>query len=381
MLYPASRARHAVTLLIIALRNWHMKIGIVTGGGDCPGLNAVIRAAAKAALRRGWEAIGIVGGYEGILDPPQIRPLTNELLAGLLVRGGTILGTANQGKFSAKVGHGQSRQLPRELLEATKRGCQQLGISGLVSIGGDGSLSIAQQLFEHGIPIVGVPKTIDNDLAATFMTFGFDSAVACATDAVDRLHSTAESHRRVMVLEVMGRYAGWIAIYAGLAGGADVILIPEIPFKYESICAKVDERELRGKAFSIVVVAEGARQAGGEFVTSADAPEQREARLGGIGAQVAAQIQQRTGKESRCVVLGHLQRGGSPTNMDRALCTIFGAKAVELIEEKKFGQMVAFTGSHVAGVPLAEATGKLRTVPLDGGFVTAARSMGICLGD
>jgi 6-phosphofructokinase 1 len=358
-----------------------MKIGIVTGGGDCPGLNAVIRAAAKAAHRRNWEAIGIVGGYEGILDPPQIKLLTNDLLSGLLVRGGTILGTANQGRFSAKVGHGESRRLPRELFDATKQGCEQLGLGGLISIGGDGSLSIAQQMHEHGIPIVGVPKTIDNDLAATFMTFGFDSAVACATDAVDRLHSTAESHRRVMVLEVMGRYAGWIAIYAGLAGGADVILIPEIPFNYESICAKVDERELRGKAFSIVVVAEGARLAGGDFVTSTTAPQQREARLGGIGAQVAEQIQQRTGKESRCVVLGHLQRGGSPTNMDRALCTIFGAKAVDLIEEKKFGQMVAFTGSQVTGVPLAEATGKLRTVPLDGGFVTAARSMGICLGD
>ncbi len=358
-----------------------MKIGIVTGGGDCPGLNAVIRAVAKAAMRRDWEPIGIIGGYEGILDPPQIKPLTNDLLAGLLVRGGTILGTANQGRFSAKIGHGESRQLPVELLNETKRGCEQLGLTGLVSIGGDGSLTIAQQMYEHGIPVVGVPKTIDNDLSATLMTFGFDSAVACATDAVDRLHSTAESHRRVMVLEVMGRYAGWIAIYAGLAGGADVILIPEIPFNYDSICAKIEERERKGRFFSIVVVAEGARAAGADFVTSADAPQQREARLGGIGNQVAEQIQQRTGQETRCVVLGHLQRGGSPTNMDRALCTIFGAKAVELIEQKKFGQMVAFTGSQVTGVPLSEAIGQLRTVPLDGGFVTAARSMGICLGD
>src|SRR5262245_20443854 len=210
-----------------------MKIGIVTGGGDCPGLNAVIRAVAKAAMRRGWEPIGIYGGYEGLLAPPQTRILTQELLAGLLVRGGTILGTANQGRFSAKVGHGQSRQLPKELLDDTKRGCERLGISALVSIGGDGSLSIAEQIHEPGIPIVGVPKTIDNDLSATLMTFGFDSAVACATDAVDRLHSTAESHRRVIVLEVMGRYAGWIAIYAGLAGGADVVLIPEIPFNYD----------------------------------------------------------------------------------------------------------------------------------------------------
>src|SRR5262245_14422618 len=229
-------------------------------------------------------------------------------------------------------------------------------------------------MFEHGIPIVGVPKTIDNDLAATMMTFGFDSAVACATDALDRLHSTAESHRRVMVLEVMGRYAGWIGIYAGVAGGADVILIPEIPFTYESIVKKVAESETAGNKLTLGVFAECARLAGADFVTSTCQSQNRESRLGGIGAQVAAEIQQRTGKETRCVVLGHLQRGGSPTNMDRALCTIFGAEAVELIEKKQFGQMVAFTGSQVVGVPLAEATGKLRTVPLDGGFVMAARS-------
>lgn len=357
------------------------KVGIVTGGGDCPGLNAVIRAVAKAAQKRGWEAVGIVGGYEGLLEPQKTKALVGETLNGLLVRGGTILGTANQGKFSAKVGHGQLRQLPRELLEETKRGCERLDLVGLVSIGGDGSLSIAQQMFEYGIPVVGVPKTIDNDLAATVMTFGFDSAVACATDALDRLHSTAESHQRVMVLEVMGRYAGWIGIYAGIAGGADVVLIPEIPFNYDSVVAKVKEREARGKTFSIVVVAEGAREVGADFVTSAATSQPREARLGGIGAQVTEQIQKRTGKETRCVVLGHLQRGGSPTNMDRALCTIFGAKAVELIAEKKFGQMVSYTGSGVTSVSLAEATQELRRVPLDGGFVTAARSLGICLGD
>jgi phosphofructokinase-like protein len=357
------------------------RIGVVTGGGDCPGLNAVIRAVAKGAQRRGWKAIGIMGGYEGLLPTQQTIALEGDLLDGLLVRGGTILGTANQGKFSAKVGHGESRRLPVELLDETKRGCEQLGLMGLVSIGGDGSLSIAQQLFEHGIPVVGVPKTIDNDLSATMMTFGFDSAVACATDAIDRLHSTAESHRRVMVLEVMGRYAGWIAIYAGLAGGADVILIPEIPFSYDKIYDKIGEREQAGKHFTIVVVAEGARPAGTDFVTSAEQSGNREARLGGIGAQVAEEIQKRTWKETRCVVLGHLQRGGGPTNMDRALCTIFGAKAVELVAEKRFGQMVAFSGSQVTSVPLADATGKLRTVPFDGGFVMAARSMGICLGD
>src|SRR5690242_16552697 len=318
------------------------RIGVVTGGGDCPGLNTVIRAVAKAAIRRGWQAVGIVGGYEGLLPgSQQTKNLEGEILNGLLVRGGTILGTANQGKFSAKVGHGESRRLPTELLDETKAGYEQLGLCGIVSIGGDGSLSIAQQLYEHGIPVVGVPKTIDNDLAATAMTFGFDSAVACATDALDRLHSTAESHKRVMVLEVMGRYAGWIGIYAGMAGGADVILIPEIPFNYDSVCRKIQQREAAGKRFSIVVVAEGARLAGADFVTSTEQPKDREARLGGIGARVAEEIQKRTGKETRCVVLGHLQRGGSPTNMDRALCTIFGSKAVELIANKQFGRMVA----------------------------------------
>ncbi len=357
------------------------KIGVVTGGGDCPGLNTVIRAVAKAAIHRGWTAVGIIGGYAGLLSPQQTIVLEGHVLDGLLVRGGTILGTANQGRFSAKVGHGESRRLPVELMEETKQGCEQLGLAGLVSIGGDGSLSIAQQMFEHGIPIVGVPKTIDNDLAATAMTFGFDSAVACATDALDRLHSTAESHGRVMVLEVMGRYAGWIGIYAGLAGGADVILIPEIPFNYESVCAKVAEREQAGKHFTIVVVAEGAREAGADFVTSSSQPANREARLGGIGTQVAEEIGRRTGKDTRCVVLGHLQRGGRPTNMDRALCTVFGAKAVELIAEKSFGRMVAFTGSQITSVPLIDAISKLRTVPLDGGFVTTARSLGISLGD
>src|SRR5688572_30959877 len=204
------------------------RIGVVTGGADCPGLNTVTRAVAKAAAQRGWETIGFLGGYEGLLEPRRFVNLDYNAISGLLLRGGTILGTANRGKFSAKTGHSQSRGLPAELMNETKNGFGDIGLSGLVSIGGDGSLSIAQQLFEHGIPIVGVPKTIDNDLDATLMTFGFDSAVSCATDALDRLHTTAESHNRVMVLEVMGRYAGWIALYSGVAGGADVILIPEI---------------------------------------------------------------------------------------------------------------------------------------------------------
>lgn len=357
------------------------RIGVVTGGGDCPGLNSVIRAVAKAAMRRGWTAVGVIGGYEGLLSPQKTLELSGHVLDGLLVRGGTILGTANRGRFSAKVGHGETRQLPADLMEDTLQGMRQLNLTGLVSIGGDGSLSIAQQMYEYGIPIVGVPKTIDNDLAATAMTFGFDSAVACATDALDRLHTTAESHKRVMVLEVMGRYAGWIAIYAGLAGGADVILIPEIPFNYESVCAKVVEREKAGKSFTIVVVAEGAREAGKDFVTSSGQTQNREAHLGGIGNQVVEEIARRTGKEARCVVLGHLQRGGRPTNMDRALCTIFGTKAVDLIAGKQFGQMVAFTGTQITSVSLGDAVSRLRTVPLDGGFVSSARSLGISLGD
>jgi 6-phosphofructokinase 1 len=358
-----------------------MKIGIVTGGGDCPGLNAVIRAVAKTAAKRGWETYGIIGGYDGLLEPQNVRLLDYKALDGLLVRGGTILGTANRGQFSAKTGHGNVRQIEAKLLAATKRGMAALGIDALVAVGGDGSLTIAQQLHEAGIPIVGVPKTIDNDLAATTVTFGFDSAVACATDALDRLHTTAESHNRVMVLEVMGRYAGWIAIYAGLAGGADVVLIPEIPFRYESICAAVQEREKKGKHFTLIVAAEGAKPAGGDFVTVGGGDANREARLGGIGAVVAAEVEKLTGKETRLMVLGHLQRGGSPTFMDRVLCTLFGAKAVELITEGRFGRMVAHNGIFVDSVPLAEATGRLRTVPLDEGFVHATRSLGICLGD
>jgi 6-phosphofructokinase 1 len=231
------------------------------------------------------------------------------------------------------------------------------------------------------MPIVAVPKTIDNDLSATVMTFGFDSAVACATEALDRLHTTAESHQRVMVLEVMGRYAGWIAIYAGLSGGADVILLPEIPFRYEPISARIMERDQAGRHFSIVIVAEGARPQGSDFVVSGEQPADREARLGGIGAAVAREIEARTGKETRVVVLGHLQRGGGPTNFDRALCTLFGTTAVELIGERRFGRMVTFTGTTVDSVPIADAVGRLRRVPLDGAFVRSARALGICLGD
>ncbi|HEY3381066.1 MAG TPA: ATP-dependent 6-phosphofructokinase [Vicinamibacterales bacterium] len=357
------------------------RVGIVTGGGDCPGLNAVIRAVAKAAARRGWEAIGIIGGYDGLLEPPRTLPLDYHALDGLLVRGGTILGTANRGRFSAKTGHGQERQLPVELLAETRRSMAALGIDALVSIGGDGSLSIAQQMHEYGIPVVGVPKTIDNDVGGTLFTFGFASAVDCVTDAIDRLHTTAESHGRVMVVEVMGRYAGWLALYGGIAGGADVILIPEVPFSYDAIVAKVQEREARNKHFTLVAVAEGAREKGGGFVTLTEQPQNREARLGGIGAVVSAELERRTGKESRVCVLGHLQRGGTPSPFDRALCSMFGTEAMDLVVAGDFGKMVAYLGTHVGAITIARAVAKLKTVPPGSDMSLTARALGICLGD
>ncbi len=358
------------------------RIGIVTGGGDCPGLNAVIRAVAKAAAKRGWETIGFLGGFDGILDPPSFRLLDYNELAGLLIRGGTILGTANEGQFSAKIGTGETRQLPTALIQGVKQTLERMNIHGLVCIGGDGTLSIAQQLFEAGIPLVGVPKTIDNDLQGTFFTFGFDSAVAIATDALDRLHTTAESHNRVMVLEVMGRHAGWIALYAGVAGGADVILIPEIPFSYESICDQIDHRESLGKRFTLIIAAEGAYEKDGDLVLAGDDPTlQRESRLGGIGAVIAAEVARRTTKQTRTCVLGHLQRGGGPTNFDRVLCSMFGAEAVELIDNGMFGEMVAFRFDGNNSLPISKAIEKLKTVPLDSRLLTTARALGISLGD
>jgi len=383
-LHPTRSSRqepHSSTLCLLPGRRQIIdtKVGIVIGGGDCPGLNAVIRAVAKAAAYRGWKTIGVEGGFEGLLNPQRVRELEYHDLDGLLTRGGTILGTANRGRFSAKVGHGETRDLPGELIDATLKGFKDLGLSGLVAVGGDGSLTIAQQLFEHGLPVVGVPKTIDNDLGGTLMTFGFDSAVTCAVDAVDRLQTTGQSHNRVMVLEVMGRYAGWIAMYAGVAGGADVILIPEIPFTYESVCAQVAKREAAGKHFTIIVVAEGARLVDGDFVGDKDV--KGEALLGGVGELVAHQVAERTGKETRVVVLGHLQRGGSPTMMDRALCTMFGAKAVELIAEERFGRMASWTDEGIRSVPMIEAIEKLKTVPTDSFLVRSARALGTCLGD
>ena len=357
------------------------RIGIVTGGGDCPGLNAVIRAVVKTAAKRGWESIGFLRGYEGMLEPVAYRALDYHEMDGLLHRGGTILGTSSKGRFTAKTGLGEVRRIPQEILDRAKRTYDELGLRALVCIGGDGSLTIAQQLFENGVHVVGVPKTIDNDLDATTLTFGFDSAVAVATDALDRLRTTAQSHNRVMVLEVMGRHAGWIAAFAGISGGGDVILIPEIPFRYESIREKIAERESEGKSFTLIVVAEGAREKGGQVRTVDSGETGREARLGGVGQAVAAEVQKLTGKETRVCVLGHLQRGGGPTSFDRLLCTRFGARAVQLIADEKYGYMVALHPPDTVAVKITKAIGRLRTVPLDGDVIQTGRALGISFGD
>ena len=358
-----------------------MKIAIVTGGGDCPGLNTVIRATVKAATYKGWESYGVFGSYDGLLNPVDFRPLEYKAMDGLLFRGGTILGTANKGRFAAKTGHGEAKRVPEEILQDAARNFKQAGLDALVCIGGDGSLSIAQQLFETGIPVVGVPKTIDNDIACTAMTFGFETAVTCAVDALDRLRSTAESHSRVMVLEVMGRYAGWIAGFAGLAGGADVILMPEIDFDYDAICRQIQRRESIGKNFSLVIVSEGAKPRGEGYITSGDTDGDREARLGGVGNLVAEEIEKRTGKETRCVVLGHLQRGGQPTQWDRQLCTRFGAYAVHMIANGEYGKMVSLHLDGMKSVSLVEATADIKRVPVDGELVLTGRALGISFGD
>ena len=287
------------------------RIGILTGGGDCPGLNAVIRGAVKSADRLGYDMVGFLNGFEGLVDPVAYKPLNRRNTSGILHQGGTILGSTNKGRFTARAGISKRLQIPSELLAGAQTTIEQLGLCGLICVGGDGSLSIAQQLHEYGLPVVGVPKTIDNDLSATAFTFGFDSAVACATDALDRLHTTAASHGRTMVLEVMGRHAGWIALHAGIAGGGDVILIPEIPWSFENVCEKILERESRGKNFTLVVVAEGAETPDGGLITKEGDQNDRQTRLGGIGNLVGEEITKRLLRETRVVVLGHLQRGGA----------------------------------------------------------------------
>jgi ATP-dependent phosphofructokinase / diphosphate-dependent phosphofructokinase len=355
-------------------------IGILTSGGDCPGLNAVIRAAAKSAGRLGYDCLGFLRGYEGLVDPVGYMPLDARNTAGILLQGGTILGSTNKGRFTSLVGEGERVRIDPALLAEAAGTVRQLGLAGLVCVGGDGSLGIAQQLHEHGVPVVGVPKTIDNDLGCTAFTFGFDSAVATATDALDRLHTTAASHERVMVLEVMGRHAGWIALHAGIAGGGDVILLPEIPWTFENVCRKVTARDAEGKRFTLVVVAEGAHLPDGGLVHDGSSGR-GQIRLGGIGEIVAREIAARLDREARVVVLGHLQRGGSPTAFDRMLSTEFGAHAVRLVHEGRFGEMVCYRPPDIASVPIAKAIGRLSTVDPHGSAVQAARALGIGFGD
>lgn len=358
------------------------RIAILTGGGDCPGINAVIRAVTKKAIyEKGMEVIGIEDGYHGIVNN-QYRPLTYDDVSGILTLGGTILGTsktANPYRYALRKGRRlEFKDLSKTAIENVKK----LGIGCLVCIGGDGTLGIAYRLFEDGIPVVGVPKTIDNDLRGTDITFGFDSAVSIATDGIDRIHSTAQSHHRIMIVEVMGHKAGWIALHAGVAGGGDIILIPEIPYDLNMIAEKIKERSRKGRRFSIVVVAEGAKPKGGDIVIQRIVKESVDSvRLGGIGFVLGAEIEKITGLETRTVVMGHLQRGGSPTPLDRVLATPLGTKAVDMIENKEFGYMVGVKRNSLVKVSLRTVAEGIRTVPLDHRLIKSARSVGTCFGD
>jgi 6-phosphofructokinase 1 len=353
------------------------RIGVLTGGGDAPGLNAVIRAVVKTAINEfGWSVLGIEDGFEGLLGEPRVRPLRVDDVRGLLPRGGTMLGTRNRGHFAIKTAQGKVIKRTVSFQEALAN-MKRLGIDGLIVIGGDGTQSIAYEFHQLGVPLVGVPKTIDNDLASTELTFGFNTALDIATEAIDRLHTTAESHDRVMVLEVMGRHAGWIALEAGLAGGADVILIPEIPFFIEKAASKVLERERNGRQFTIIVVAEGAAPVGGTALYAEPGDAQSSPRLGGVGQMVGEAIERLTGKETRVVVLGHLQRGGSPTALDRVLATAFGVAAVQALAAGDTGKLVAWKCGEIVTCSLAESIAQPKLVPPNGQLVRAARSLGI----
>ncbi|MFP4498005.1 MAG: 6-phosphofructokinase [Vulcanimicrobiota bacterium] len=356
-------------------------IGILTGGGDAPGLNAVIRAVVKTAIvDYGWKVVGIEDGFDGLIKPGKMRKLDLGSVHGILPKGGTILGTTNRGNPFEYKTMINGEVVVKDYSEIVIFNAREAGIDSLIIVGGDGTLSIAQDFYEKGINLVGVPKTIDNDLSATEFTFGFDSAVDAATDAVDRLHSTAESHHRVMFLEVMGRHAGWIALYSGVAGGADVILIPEIPVKLEAVKKKINDRIERGSKFSIVVVAEGASIEGEDEIYRKE-DKMGNKRLGGIAAKLADIIYEQMGIETRVTVLGHLQRGGSPSAYDRILGTRFGAHAVKLIAEEKFGHMVALKNNEIYDIPIKEAVGELKQVTLDDDLLVSARKMGIGFGD
>jgi ATP-dependent phosphofructokinase / diphosphate-dependent phosphofructokinase len=359
-----------------------VRIAISTGGGDAPGLNAVIRAVVLSAYRRGWRSYGIQRGYEGLLTGDGVVPLGPAAVRGITHLGGTILGTTNRGNpFRYVTRDADGHEFEADRSDDLVAAFQASGFDALVSIGGDGSLQISHQLWRKGLPVVCVPKTIDNDVSGTQRSFGFDTAVSTATEALDRLHSTAESHERVIVVELMGRYAGWIALYSGLSGGADVILIPEIPFDMEKVCDKVRSREAAGRRFSIVVVAEGARPKDGTIELVERRGVGTEDRLGGIASKVGRFIQHHTGKEMRTMVLGHLQRGGSPTTYDRLLALRFGSAAVRAIADCTFGVMVGLNGQDITRVPLDDVVGRAKNIELDSDVIATARELGICLGD
>jgi 6-phosphofructokinase 1 len=350
----------------------YKQIGILTGGGDAPGLNAVIRAVVKTASGEfGMKCFGIEDSFEGILGEPRTTKLTNKTVSGILPRGGTILGTRNRGSF-CKIVDGKP-VIPDMPIEEALGNLEKLEIEALIVIGGEGTLAIAEQFHRRGFPVIGVPKTIDNDLSATELTFGFMTAIDIATEALDRLHTTAASHDRVMILEVMGRNTGWIALHSGLAGSADIILIPEIPFSFNSVLRKVSQREKAGSRFTNIVVAEGAMEVGTQPIYL----DSEAMRLGGVGSHLRRRIEAETGKESRCVVLGHLQRGGSPNAFDRMLGTNFGACAVRALANGQTGVMVALKAGEVISVPLAEAVANIKNVKVEGQLVRTARDIGI----
>ena len=357
-------------------------IAILTGGGDCPGLNAVIRAVVRSAvLRHGWRVIGIEDGFDGLVGAPRWRELDLEAVRGILPRGGTILGTSNRGNPLAYPVRTADGVTLTDVSAQVVANFRSLGADALIAVGGDGTLKIARRLQDLGMPMVGIPKTIDNDLRGTDVTFGYHTAVEVVTEALDRLHTTAESHQRVMVVEVMGRDAGWIALEAGLAGSADVILIPEIPFDLNAVCASLGERRRRGSRFSIVVVAEGAYPADGGKVVQASAAENFGVeRLGGIGAFVSREIAARCEVETRVVVLGHVQRGGSPVPFDRILGTRFGVHAVSLVAGARYGRMVSLSGRRVVDVEIGEAVDGLNRVDPDGELIRTALALGIGVG-
>ncbi|MFH1771557.1 MAG: 6-phosphofructokinase [Candidatus Omnitrophota bacterium] len=358
------------------------KIAILTGGGDCPGLNAVIRAVVKKSmLDYGTDVIGIEDGFEGLVEN-RYRNLSYADVSSILTLGGTILGTSNKAnpyKYPVKK---RNKYEFKDLSRKAVHNLKKLSVDCLVCIGGDGTLGIAYKLFQQGVPVVGVPKTIDNDIYGTDITFGFNSAVGIATEAVDRIHSTAESHHRAMIIEVMGRKAGWIALYAGVAGGGDVILIPEIPYMINSVCARVKERNKKGKRFSIIVISEGAKPKGGNVVVQRMVADGSEPiRLGGVGFVLGAAIEKTTGIETRTVVIGHLQRGGSPTPFDRILGTRLGTYAAQMVNNKNFGHMAGIKGSDLVSVPLEIVSKGSRTVPVDHNLIASARSVGTSFGD